>query len=370
MDTPAAPKDAVADVFARLAEVPIDVVGTCLKNETQQTVAAILLEAPPEWAAALLSGLPHFFRHDVIACMARSRPMHPEARAAVARFLESELLPCRPIPPGRLENVRHIVMLMAPDLRESAAAAVDQAPEKLWVAGPPAPERSAHPFADALPPSTEPLPRVHPVEVERLPLLELIFHRLAVRMSSTLRRLTSENVEVSLNQITSIRNDDYLASLPPKAISAVFASTDGTLQGKLVVDPALMQAVIEPMLGGRSRAIETMRWQARWITTIELNLLALAAASILGDLSAAFSSVMDPVQFRLDRIETDARFAEIAPPTDAMVVARGHLNFVGYGGRWDLIFSHAVLDPMKDLLGTFVPPDIGNQSRAGQGRAA
>ena len=46
------------------------------------------------------------------------------------------------------------------------------------------------------------------VSYERLPMLEIVFDRLLRMMSTSLRNLTSDNVEVSLDSITSIRFED------------------------------------------------------------------------------------------------------------------------------------------------------------------
>jgi len=43
------------------------------------------------------------------------------------------------------------------------------------------------------------------VNYERLPMLEVVFDRLVRMMSTSLRNFTSDNVEVSLDQITSVR---------------------------------------------------------------------------------------------------------------------------------------------------------------------
>ncbi len=48
------------------------------------------------------------------------------------------------------------------------------------------------------------------VSYERLPMLEIVFDRLVRLMTTSLRNFTSDNVEVSLDQISSIRFGDYL----------------------------------------------------------------------------------------------------------------------------------------------------------------
>jgi flagellar motor switch protein FliM len=60
------------------------------------------------------------------------------------------------------------------------------------------------------------------VSYERLPMLEIVFDRLVRLMTTSLRNFTSDNVEVSLHRITSVRFGDYLNSIPLPAILAVF----------------------------------------------------------------------------------------------------------------------------------------------------
>ncbi len=60
------------------------------------------------------------------------------------------------------------------------------------------------------------------VSYERLPMLEVVFDRLVRLMSTSLRNFTSDNVEVSLDNIVSIRFGDYLNSIPLPAMLSVF----------------------------------------------------------------------------------------------------------------------------------------------------
>jgi len=52
------------------------------------------------------------------------------------------------------------------------------------------------------------------VSYERLPMLEIVFDRLVRLMTTSLRNFTSDNVEVSLDRITSVRFGDYINSIP------------------------------------------------------------------------------------------------------------------------------------------------------------
>ena len=64
------------------------------------------------------------------------------------------------------------------------------------------------------------------VSYERLPMLEIVFDRLVRLMTTSLRNFTSDNVEVSLDRITSVRFGDYLNSIPLPAILSVFKAEE------------------------------------------------------------------------------------------------------------------------------------------------
>src|SRR5277367_5355629 len=74
------------------------------------------------------------------------------------------------------------------------------------------------------------------VSYERLPMLEIVFDRLVRLMTTSLRNFTSDNVEVSLDNITSIRFGDYLNSIPLPAILAVFRAEQLDNYGLFTVD--------------------------------------------------------------------------------------------------------------------------------------
>ena len=64
------------------------------------------------------------------------------------------------------------------------------------------------------------------VSYECLPMREVVFDRLVRMMTTSLRNFTSDNVEVSLDNITSIRFGDYLNSIPLPAILGVFRAVE------------------------------------------------------------------------------------------------------------------------------------------------
>ena len=70
---------------------------------------------------------------------------------------------------------------------------------------------------------------------------------------------------------------------------------------------------------------------------------------MLGDLSAAFDP-LSPVTFRFDRLETNPRFATIARPANAAIVAKLRIDMEDRGGRLELLIPYATLEPVRELL--------------------
>lgn len=186
------------------------------------------------------------------------------------------------------------------------------------------------------------------VNYERLPMLDIVFDRLVRLMSTSLRNLTSDNVEVSLDQISTVRFGDYLNSIPLPAMLSVFKAEEWDNNGLLVTDSALIYSIVDVLLGGR-KGTPSIRIEGRPYTTIETKLVEKMVNVTLSDLSSAFDP-LSPVSFGLDRIETNPRFATITQSGNACVLARLRVDMGERGGRVEILIPYATLEPIRELL--------------------
>ena len=83
------------------------------------------------------------------------------------------------------------------------------------------------------------------VSYERLPMLEILFDRFVRLLTTSLRNFTSDNVEVSIDRMTSVRFGDYLNSIPLPAILSVIKAEEWDNFGLLTVDSNLIYSMIE-----------------------------------------------------------------------------------------------------------------------------
>ncbi len=186
------------------------------------------------------------------------------------------------------------------------------------------------------------------VSYERLPMLEIVFDRLVRMLSTSFRNFTSDNVEVSLDFINSIRFGDYLNSISLPAMIVVFKAVEWDNYGLVVIDSALIYSIVDILLGGRKGAAP-MRIEGRPYTTIERTLIERMATVFLHDLSTAFDP-LSPVTFQFERLEINPRFSTIARPANAAIIAKLRIDMEDRGGMLELLLPYATLEPVRELL--------------------
>jgi len=186
------------------------------------------------------------------------------------------------------------------------------------------------------------------VSYERLPMLEIVFDRLVRLMTTSLRNFTSDNVEVSLDRITSVRFGDYMNSIPLPAVLSVFKAEEWENFGLATVDSNLIYSIIDVLLGGR-RGQTSLRIEGRPYTTIETNLVKRLVEVVLSDAEQAFRP-LSPVTFSIDRLETNPRFAAISRPANAAILVRLRIDMEDRGGNIELLLPYATIEPIRGVL--------------------
>lgn len=186
------------------------------------------------------------------------------------------------------------------------------------------------------------------VSYERLPLLEVVFDRLVRIMTASLRQFTSENVELRLDDTRSMRFGDYLDTLPLPAMIAVFKAVEWDNYGLITIDSPLIYSIVDVLLGGR-RGNAPMRIEGRAFTGIERALVERLIGLVLREISTAFEP-LSRIECRVERIETNPRFAAIARPSNAAVLCKIRVDIDDRGGSIEILLPYATLEPVRDLL--------------------
>jgi flagellar motor switch protein FliM len=188
----------------------------------------------------------------------------------------------------------------------------------------------------------EALAEAAPHPFERFPLLQPVFERLAEGLGRALGRLAGAPVQASLDSASSARLGDYLENIPLPALLAVWRADAWGGGGLAAIDGALARALFDALLGGR-RYSGPARDGRRAYTPIDRAVAERLFAAVLDEAEAAFRPVA-PAGFRLERMETDARLAQVAPATGRVALARFAVTLEKRGGRIELALPYAALD--------------------------
>ncbi|MCX8476640.1 MAG: flagellar motor switch protein FliM [Sphingomonas sp.] len=196
---------------------------------------------------------------------------------------------------------------------------------------------------------------------ERLPMLEVVCDRVVRAFASSMRNLTSDAIDVSLENVTSIRFGEFMNRVALPAMVGVFKVQEWESFGLVTVESGLIYAVVDALLGGRGGGSPTLI-DGRAFTTIETGLVSRMLELALRDFAAAFEPI-EPINIDLERIESNPRFAAIAGTSNICAIATFRVDMDGRGGEFTLVFPYATLEPVRHkLLQRFMGEKSGRDS--------
>ena len=198
------------------------------------------------------------------------------------------------------------------------------------------------------------------VNYEKLPMLERVYDQFERILSTSLRHFTADNVDVTLVSITSARFGDYLNQVPLPAGLVVVNAIGLDDYILLVYESQLIYAVVDVLLGGRkARPVPIV---GRQFTTIERRIVDNLTEIVLRDLTASFAPV-SPVQFKMERMEVNPRFALISQETNVAIVVTVRINLEGREGKMQFCLPYATLEPIREqLLQQFMGEKFGQDN--------
>lgn len=183
---------------------------------------------------------------------------------------------------------------------------------------------------------------------ERMPMLEAACERLVRIFATSMRNLTSDAIDVGLEEVTSVRFGEFMKRVTLPAMIAVFKVPQWENYGIVTIDTGLIYAVVDALLGGR-RGSMPQRIEGRAFTSIETRLVARIIKLALDDFARVFEPI-DAINIELERIETSPRFAAIAGPSNITAVATFSVSMEDRGGSFSILLPHATLEPVREKL--------------------
>lgn len=187
--------------------------------------------------------------------------------------------------------------------------------------------------------------------LERLPMLNVIYDRLATFCADALRHMTASQPYFSLSSVENSRIGDILDGYEANAIVGVFHVP--TWDSHLLVgfDRDFMFTMIEALLG--SDGSEPPVEEERSFSNVEVR-VARAIFELIGKaLRSAFGLVAE-IQIKFERSETRMDFAVIGRRSNPAVVAKYLLQAINRGGEMFVAIPQSALSPMRRVLSSLI----------------
>ncbi|MEY3196976.1 MAG: Flagellar motor switch protein FliM [Pseudomonadota bacterium] len=183
---------------------------------------------------------------------------------------------------------------------------------------------------------------------EKLPMLEIVFERLIRSLTTSLRNLTSENVEIHVTDLQSLRFGMYLSNLKPPTSIAVFKAIEWDNLGLIVLDNNIVLSFVDVLLGGKN-TISQRGAAKRPLTYIEQTLAKQLVEIVLGEMGNAFDAI-SPSNFIFERLESNPNFATICRNGDAIILLKLMIQLDERSGNIDILIPYNTIEPIKEQL--------------------
>ncbi|MGY2047692.1 flagellar motor switch protein FliM [Methylobacterium sp. JK268] len=182
---------------------------------------------------------------------------------------------------------------------------------------------------------------------DRLPMLNVIFDRLATACADNLKHLAVSPIFYSLMSVESGMFGDMLEPYEANAVVGIFYSPQWDGHVLVGLDRDFVFTMVEVLLGadGSEPPVE----EARNFSSIELRIAQMTMEQIGKALESAFSLV-SVATLKLERTETRMDFAIIGRRSNKAVAAKFLLQALNRGGEMFLIIPQSVLNPMRQAL--------------------
>jgi flagellar motor switch protein FliM len=184
------------------------------------------------------------------------------------------------------------------------------------------------------------------LSLERLPMLHVIFDRVASQCSDALRQISTTPAYLQLDELTTGRIGDILDG-SGAAVAAVYHSRELDSQILIGLDRAFVFTLIEAMFGGDGS--EPPFGDERVLSTIETRVVQLICDHAANALQASFAAVA-PATFKFERMETRMDFAVIGRRNNHAVVAHVMLQALERTGRLFIVIPQVALNPIRQNL--------------------
>ncbi|PWB55337.1 MAG: flagellar motor switch protein FliM [Nitrosomonadales bacterium] len=181
----------------------------------------------------------------------------------------------------------------------------------------------------------------------RMPGLEMINERFARLLRIGLFNFIRRTAEISVGPVRVMKYSEFIRNLVvPTNLNLVHMKP---LRGTalFIFDPNLVFLVVDNLFGGDGRF--HMRVEGRDFTPTEQRIIQNMLNVVFEEMKKCWAPV-HPVEFEYVRSEMNTQFANIATPSEVVVVTTFNIELGSGGGDFHVCIPYAMIEPIRDVL--------------------
>jgi len=181
----------------------------------------------------------------------------------------------------------------------------------------------------------------------RMPTLEIINERFARMFRIGLFNFMRRSAEISVSPVKVLKYSEFVRNLVvPTNLNLVrFKPLRGT--ALFIFDPNLVFLIVDNLFGGDGRF--HMRVEGRDFTPTEQKVIHRLLEVALIEYKKSWDPV-HPLEFEYVRSEMNPQFANVATPSEVVVVTTFNIELGDGGGDFHVCTPYAMIEPIRDLL--------------------
>ena len=181
----------------------------------------------------------------------------------------------------------------------------------------------------------------------RMPTLEIINERFARLFRIGLFNFIRRTPEISVGPVRVLKFGEFIRNLSVPTNLNIIQAKPLRGNGLFIFDPNLVFLVVDNMFGGDGRF--NTRVEGRDFTQTEQRIISNMLNVAFDSYGKSWESVHE-LNFEYVRSEMNPQFANIANPSEVVIVTSFDIELGGNGGAFHICLPYSMLEPVKDLL--------------------
>ncbi|MES0881933.1 flagellar motor switch protein FliM [Roseibium sp. SCP14] len=198
------------------------------------------------------------------------------------------------------------------------------------------------------------------ISVDRLPMLPVVFDRMARLMADAMRQKSPSPSYISVSYVENNRIGDVLDEFESNALVAVLYSPEWDARVLVGFDRDFIFTLVDVLFGadGTEPPIDEERPFSNIETRIARTMFELAAKS----LAESFAPIAETT-LKIERIESRMDFAVVGRRNNPAVVARLLQQAIGRGGEVFVVMPHSTLNPLRQRLSQVLSGEMSGRDK-------